>query len=145
MKSFTKVSAVLLLVCLLSGQNAVLMAQSPKAEEKVVATDGLNKATEAAPAPVAVAANLPSSQPAPAPSAPAPKPPQSSSTSRNIGLIAGLAMTGAGVAMLVANEPTHQTTCVTYGICPVPGAVHVTGGIMLGVGVPLTIFKLLKH
>jgi hypothetical protein len=79
--------------------------------------------------------------PAPAPATP----PQSSGASKNLALIAGLAMTGVGVGMLAAAEPTHQTTCVTYGICPVPGAMHVTGGILLGVGVPLTILKLVKH
>jgi hypothetical protein len=63
----------------------------------------------------------------------------------HLALITGLALTGVGVGLLAAGEQTHQTTCVTYGICPVPGAMHVTGGVMIGVGVPLTILKLVKH
>src|ERR1041385_6079703 len=157
MKSFTKVAFVSLLVsCLVLAQSAVLMAQSQASEEKVVSTESLKKAE--APAVhqdplVAIAANVSSAsapsasapQPIPVPKTPAANPQQSSEASKRLGLIAGLAMTGVGAGLLAAGEPTHQTTCVTYGICPVPGAMHVTGGILVGVGVPLTILRLVKH
>jgi len=77
--------------------------------------------------------NLPSS---------APSAPQGSSSTKNLGLLAGLAMAGTGAVLVLRKEPVHQTTCIPYDACPVPGIVQMTGGILLGVGVPLTIFKL---
>jgi hypothetical protein len=54
-------------------------------------------------------------------------------------------MNGVGIGLFAKSEPVHQTTCITYGICPVPGPNHVAGGILIGVGVPLTVLSLLRH
>jgi hypothetical protein len=74
-------------------------------------------------------------------SMPALKPPQASST-KKWGVAVGLAMAGTGAVLLARNEGAHQTTCVPYGACPRPGIVKITGGTMVGIGIPLTILKL---
>ena len=135
LNKFTRVSLVFCLAaCLIAGQTDALLAQS---------------STPSAPA---AAINLsaavitpPARTPMPLPKAPATPPAPSSDTANKIALFTGLAMTGVGVGLLARSEPVHQTTCVTYGICPVPGPNHVTGGILIGVGVPLTIFSLFRH
>ena len=87
-----------------------------------------------------------SALPAPVPSVPQPPAtPASSEAGHHLPLIAGLAMTGVGIGLLAHTEPVHQTVCITYGICPVPGATHVAGGILIGVGAPLALYKLVKH
>jgi len=164
MNHFKKVFIVFVLVSsLVIAQDSFLMAQAQSGLPNTPATASDAKdvaasmfkippVTRLAPPPLVsptlMASNtLPALPPGalPAP-APVPSAPQSGSGAKgHIGLIAGLAMVGAGAGILAAAEPTHQTTCVTYGICPVPGAVHVTGGILIGVGAPLTIYKLIKH
>ena len=141
LNKFTPVSLVFCLVaCLIAGQTDALLAQSP------------TPPTPPAPSAPAAAINLsaavmtpPAPTPMPLPKAPATPPALSSNTANKIALFTGLAMTGVGVGLLAKSESVHQTTCVTYGICPVPGPNHVTGGILIGVGVPLTIFSLVRH
>jgi hypothetical protein len=141
MNYLSKVSIVFLVVCsLILAQSSVLLAQtqapssSPEVPQIVL---NLPPAS----APTTVPATAPTPAPVPAP----PKAADSSGATQHLGLITGVALTAVGVGLLVAGEPTHQTTCITYGICPVPGPVHLTGGILIGVGVPLTILKLVKH
>ena len=93
-------------------------------------------ASNTLPAPLPVVPPAPTSSPLPA---------AGSGASNHIPVIVGLAMVGVGVGLLVHTEPVHQTVCITYGICPVPGATHVAGGILIGVGAPLAIAKLIKH
>jgi hypothetical protein len=157
MNYLIRVSVVFLVVCsLILAQDNLLLAQSQASsaspEVTTAAVKSANtKSDTTVPVialnlpPATSSAAVPAPVPVPAPPADPAKPPQSSSMPSHLALIAGLAMTGVGAGLLAANEPTHQTTCVTYGICPVPGAVHVTGGILIGVGVPLTILSLVKH
>src|SRR5437899_2558757 len=139
MTHFSKVFFVFLLVSsLVIGQSDALFAQS-KATPVVVASALPPSNTGTAPfvlpgTSAAARAALPSS-------------PQAGSSKGwgQTGLVVGLALTGTGAALLAKKEPVHQTVCITYDSCPVPGLVHVTGGLMMGVGVPLTILKLVKH
>ena len=135
LNKFTRVSSVFCLVaCLIAGQMDALLAQSSTPSAPAAAIN------------LSAAVITPPASPPSAPPAPAPMPlPQSSDTANKIALFTGLAMTGVGVGLLARSEPVHQTTCVTYGICPVPGPNHVTGGILIGVGVPLTILSLFRH
>jgi hypothetical protein len=164
MKNFGRIALVSLIVfSLVMAQNNVLLAQNVSPVVKYVGPESfgvtLQKANAASTSPLlaptsiatlfppsAPNANLPTTPPAVPPQAAAARS-SSSSGSRGTpyGLIVGLAMVGAGVGILAAGEPTHQTVCLTYGICPVPGAVHVFGGLLIGVGAPLAITKLLKH
>ena len=132
LNKFTRVSLVFCLAaCLIAGQTDALLAQG--AENPAAAIN------------LSAAVLTPAPAPMPLPKAPATPPVPSSDTANKIALITGLAMTGVGVGLLAKSESVHQTTCVTYGICPVPGPNHVTGGILIGVGVPLTIFSLVRH
>jgi hypothetical protein len=135
LNKFTRVSLIFgLVACLIAGQTDALLAQSPTSSAPA-ATINLSAAVVTPPAPT----------PMPLPKAAATPPAPSSDTANKIALFTGLAMTGVGVGLLAKSESVHQTTCVTYGICPVPGPNHVTGGILIGVGVPLTIFSLVRH
>jgi len=135
LNKFTRVSLIFCLVaCLIAGQTDALLAQSSTPSAPAAAIN-LSAAVITPPAPT----------PMPLPKAPATPPAPSSDTANKIALFTGLAMTGVGVGLLAKSESVHQTTCVTYGICPVPGPNHVTGGILIGVGVPLTIFSLVRH
>ena len=143
LNKFTRVSLIFCLAaCLIAGQTDALLAQSP-APSAPAAAIHFSAAIITPPAPTPSAAPAPA--PMPLPKAPATPPVPSSDTANKIALITGLAMTGVGVGLLAKSESVHQTTCVTYGICPVPGPNHVTGGILIGVGVPLTIFSLFRH
>jgi hypothetical protein len=143
MNKFTRVSLVFCLVAfLIAGQTDALLAQSP-APSAPAAAINLSAAVITPPAPTPSAPKAPALMPLP--QAPATPPAHSSDTANKIALFTGLAMTGVGVGLLARSEPVHQTTCVTYGICPVPGPNHVTGGILIGVGVPLTILSLVRH
>lgn len=129
----------LLVFSLVIGQSQALLAQSKAAEKVVVMSPLTPSSAGTAPAmrtgaSAAARAALPSS-------------PQASGSDkwRNTGLVVGLALSGTGAALLAKKEPVHQTVCITYDSCPVPGIVHVTGGLMLGLGVPLTLLKLVKH
>jgi hypothetical protein len=136
LNKFTRVSLVFCLAaCLIAGQTDALLAQGAQGAESPAAAINLSAAVLTPPVP----------GPMPLPKAPATPPVPSSDTANKIALITGLAMTGVGVGLLAKSESVHQTTCVTYGICPVPGPNHVTGGILIGVGVPLTIFSLFRH
>jgi len=135
-----KVFFVFLLVfSLLIGQSVALLARCKAAPNVVVFSPLTPSSASTAPAmrtgaSAAARAALPSS-------------PQASGSDkwRNTGLVVGLALSGTGAALLAKKEPVHQTVCITYDSCPVPGIVHVTGGLMLGLGVPLTLLKLVKH
>ena len=135
-----KVFFVFLLVfSLLIGQSDALLAQSKAAPNVAVFSPLTPSSAGTVPvklpgASAAARAALPSS-------------PQASGSDkwRNTGLAVGLGLSATGAALLAKKEPVHQTVCITYDSCPVPGLVHMTGGLMLGVGVPLTILKLVKH
>jgi len=129
---FPRIAFVIILVSsLVIAQNNVAFAQTPVPN---------NGKTTLAPL---TAMALPAMPPAGSNrlSMPALNPPQTSSK-KNLGVVLGLAMTGTGAVLLAKSEGAHQTTCVPYDACPRPGIVRVTGGTLLAVGVPLTIFKL---
>ena len=134
-----KVFFVFLLVfSLVIGQSQALLAQT-KTAEKVVVMSPLSPANAGTAPAMRTGASA-------AARAAMPSAPQASSGKwQHAGLVAGLALSGTGAVLLAKKEPVHQTVCITYDSCPVPGLVHMTGGLMLGVGVPLTILKLVKH
>ena len=153
MKQLTKVAVVFLLVSsLVIGQNEMLLAQSNSPATGTVVTNtlatdaglkNLLASTMARPASSPLFASNVALLPAASSSLfppPAPRTPQASS--KNWGLIAGLAMSGTGAILVARKEPVHQTTCIPYDACPVPGIVRMSGGLLLGIGVPLTILKL---
>ena len=135
--SVRTILVLLLVSSLVLGQSNALLAQTKAATNVVVlpVLPASNSTTVPAVVPdrsAALPAALPSS-------------PKASSSSSNAGLLIGLALSGTGAALLAKKEPVHQTVCITYDSCPVPGIVRMSGGLMLGVGVPLTVLKLLKH
>ena len=75
-------------------------------------------------------------------STPMAMPAQGGSGSRKWLLITGLAMIGAGAVMVGRKEPVHQTTCIAYDACPTPGLVRISGGMLVGVGASIVLFKL---
>ena len=153
LKHFTKVAVVFLIVTsLVITQNNVLLAQSNLPNSPSTGNDAKNapvdyaglknliasvdKPTSAFAIPPRLSLLPPAGSSMPS----AARAPQGSST--NWGLIAGLAMSGTGAILVARKEPVHQTTCIPYDACPVPGVVRMSGGLLLAVGVPLTIFKL---
>ncbi len=131
MKQRTRAGFVLLLVLslLIAENNGFAQGNQPVTLPAV-------QVAASQPATLPARLNMPSSTPT--------STPQSGSGSRNWGLVAGLALSGTGAILAARKEPLHQTVCIAYDSCPVPGIVRVSGGLMMMVGVPLTIWKL-KH
>ena len=134
MNHFSRIAFVIILVSsLVLAQNNALFAQSPLPKSPDGKTaDTTLLALRLPEMPTAVPNRL---------SMPPLNPPQASST-KKWGVALGLAMVGTGTVLLVREEGAHQTTCVPYGACPRPGIVRITGGTLVGVGLPLTILKL---
>ncbi len=146
MNHYRRVGFVLLLVSsIVIVQNDALFAQSNASSFRV--ENYLSNTPAKSSTATLIAASLPFALPAPAASAPASTanaPQNSGSSKKSLGLVAGLALTATGAVLAARKEPVHQTTCIAYDSCPVPGLVRISGGLMLGVGVPLTILTL-KH
>ena len=140
MNQFARVLFVFLLASSLviaQRQRAVCQTQAPA---PVVTLDNLVAFNSGATTPAASSSRLPFD------TTPAIVPPQGSggSNSRKWGLIAGFAMVGTGAVLVGRKEPVHQTTCIAYDACPVPGLVRISGGMLVAVGASIILFKL-KH
>src|SRR5438045_3497293 len=139
MKRVARVVFVFLLVSsVLSAQRNELLAQSslPDAEaarnhvNNAPAVSDLQTANAKTASAAWLAARLsvlpsPGSSTTPGNGASAPQ--GSSSSAKNWGLWAGLAMVGTGIALVARDEPAHQTTCLAYDSCPTPGLVQMSG------------------
>jgi hypothetical protein len=140
MNQFARVLFVFLLASsLVIAQNSELFAQT-QAPAPVATLDNLVAFNSSATTPSAFSSRLSFDTP------PAIVPPQGSgsSNSRKLGLIAGFAMVGTGAVLVARKEPVHQTTCIAYDACPVPGLVRISGGMLVAVGASIILFKL-KH
>jgi hypothetical protein len=139
MTQFARAAFVFLLASsLLTAQNSELFAQS-QPSAPVVTLDNLVAFNSGPTTPAAFSERLSFDTPPTAMPAQA-----SSSSSRKRLLIAGFAMVAAGAVMVGRKEPVHQTTCIAYDACPVPGIVRISGAMLVGVGGSILLFKL-KH
>jgi len=153
----------LIVLSVITAQSNVLLAQNVSPVVKYVGPESFGAALQKSSAatnspllapnliaalvpPAPPKANLPAPPPVNPPQAAAARSSSQSGWAQNhVAVLVGLALTGVGIGMLAAGEPVHQTTCITYGVCPAPGAVHVAGGLLIGIGAPLAITKLIKH